>query len=508
MRKLGTRLVSTVFLLLLPTAARAELSIETLAFAVEIFGLNGTDDTFLVGFEVTGTDIATASVTPSGGTTTLLTCSGGTICTAVLDVGGQNALDALLPTTARNYSIALTSAGDPGVTLTDTFSFSRPLLPSPAISEPVAGSVIPPGALTARFLACASCNESTQAALLMAGVVDPIEVASLGASSTSWEPATALAAESEFLVGIAHSIRGSQSLTADGIGPGTDDDSYGFTSSVLHSDAVEFSTGFAPPAGEFCLVVNDDAADAIDPTGCAVLSEPAASILDTSGSCSLVAGGIPIQYELLLAPDGGLSGIADADLDGDATFETHAPLAGRLTGGSGFLRERLRVRFEEPSGTARLAFRLDEQADLASLLAPATPLSWLFEHRLRGKLAGTRIDASAAGLRTQPALPNDPVACTGGPPMTGWQLRFTLTGSDGPSTGSLVLANGSEVALGVRQRFDFLTNQTRLRLASKGVERGVTILIKRLEIDDATDEIETGVVRFRAFGHAARVLVP
>ena len=122
---------------------------------------------------------------------------------------------------------------------------------------------------------------------------------------------------------ITHATQGTQNLTADGPGEGTEDDPYVFTSAVTHSDTVEFETGFAAPIGEFCIVVNDGGdADAIDPTGCAVIDAPAAGILDTSGTYQAQAAGIPVEYELQLTPKGRITGIAGADLAGDASFET------------------------------------------------------------------------------------------------------------------------------------------------------------------------------------------
>ena len=509
MRHSSATLLLSLWILLLPAAARADLGIDTLVVTVTTEGKSGIDTVFQVTLSVTGTEIASASITPQGGTAIPLSCSTATSCSVTQSLANQAALDALLPTSAKNFTLTLTGTAVPPAsapTVTDTISFARPLVPSPAISAPVDASTIEPGALTVQFLACASCSASTHAVLLKDGV--SVEESDLPASSASWKPALALAAESEYGAKITHATGGVQNLTADGIGAGTEDDAYTFTHGVTHADQVAFSTGFAPPVGDFCMVVNDDPSDAIDAIGCALVEEPAAGILDTSDTCTANAAGIPIQYDLQLAANGALSGIADADLDGNASLETHAMLAGRLRGGNGLLRQRLRVRFDAGSDT-RLAFRIREQADLATLGGTIVPpLEWLVEQTLRGKTAGVRQDESTTTLRTLPALPSDGIQCAGGTARTGWKLSFSLTGAEGPSAGSLELANGDSVALVVRQRFDIVTNLSRLRLESRGAEPGVRIQVKRLEIDDTSDQLIAGVVRFRAFGQGGSVLLP
>jgi hypothetical protein len=517
MRRSGATVLLTLLLALLPGAARSALDLTSLALTVKTEGTKGVDTVFQVTVTVTGTDIASASIAPAAGGTALpLTCGSPTSCSVTQSLANQAALDALLPTTARNYTLALTgTTGTSPPTVTDTFAFARPVVSSPAISAPVDGSSIDPGPLEVKFVACtatavAATTPATCAAtqgLLLQGTAQLEEKLDLPASSTSWTPATALTEQSAFSVRITHAAGGSQNFTADGIA--AEADAYVFTTSVTHSDQVAFSTGFAAPVGEFCIVVNDDPADALDPTGCVLVEEPAAGILDTSDSCTTSAAGIPVQYGFQLAASGALSGIADADVDGDGSFETHADLTGRLKGKEGLLRQKLRVRFDAPSSETRFSLRIREQADLATLQgAIVPPLEWLVEQTTRGKAAGAKLSESTTTLRNQPAQPSDGIQCAGGTARTGWKLSFILTGTDGPTSGTLQLANDDvSVALRAKQSFDSGSNQTDLKLESEAAERGVRIRVKRLAID-VTKQINSGAVRFRAFGQGGSLMLP
>jgi hypothetical protein len=510
MRRSGATLLLTLLLALLPGAARAALELTSLVLTVAIEGTNGVDTVFQVTVTVTGTDIASASITPEGGTAIPLTCGSATSCSVTQGLANQATLDALLPTTAKNYTLALTgTTGTPAPTVTDTFAFARPVVSSPAISAPVAGSSIDPGSLEVTFAACtatvvAATTPATCAAtqgVLLQGTTQLEEKLDLPASSTSWKPATALTEQSAFSAEITHTAAGTQTFTADGIATGTDDDSYLFTTSVTHSDQVAFSTGFAAPVGEFCIVVNDDPADALDPAGCTVVVEPAAGILDTSGPYPLTAppfltaAGIPFQYTLQLAPSGRLSGIAEADLDGVTGFEVPTDLVGRLKGKDGLLRQRIRMRFDAPASDTKFSVRIGEEANLATLLQAMADLEWLVGQKTRGKDGGVKLSEDTTSTRTTAAAP------------TGWRLDFTLTGNDGPTSGSLELASGVSVVLAGKQSFDSASNRSDLKLESEGAERGVRIRVKRLEID-ATNRIAAGAVRFRAFGQGGSLILP
>jgi hypothetical protein len=497
MRRRGALL--WLLITLLPGPAHAVLGLDELLFGVEIEATAGTDSTFRVTFTVTGTELASATVTPQGLAAIALTCDAtNTSCTTTQNVMNQAALDALLPTTARNYTVALTGTLG-GQTLTDTLSYTRPSLASPTISFPGDGATVDPGPVEVTFLACSSCTSSTQAVLLRGGA--PLETKlDLPASSTSWMPATPLDANvTDYAVRIAHVTGAQQNLTADGPGAGTDDDAYVFTHGFSHSDQVAFSTGSPAPTGDFCIVVNANHAGAIDPTGCTLLpEEPVAGIFDTSGSFASTADGVPFTYDVLLSPRGRLSGIANGDLDGDATFETSADLLGRLRGPQGRLQQKIRFRFLAPEFDARIHVGIRERADLASLQS-APDLDWLVEQKTRGKLGGMKLAEDLTTMRTSPAA------------LTGWKVSFNLTGTDEPTAGSLELANGVTVELSGRQGFDSASNRSDVKLRSEGNERGIRIRLKRLEIDPSQplpDRILAGSVRYNAFGQGGSILLP
>jgi hypothetical protein len=499
MQALATALL-VLLLVSLPAAAHAQLDLATLDLAVEVEGTNGTDTVFRVTLEVTGSEIAAASLTRQGTTpaTINLTCNVPTLCSATQTLANQAALDTLLPTSSTSYTITLTgTTGTPAPTVTDSFSFARPAVPSPAISAPSAGASVDPGELVVTFAACgAACNAATQAVLLANGSELESKL-DLPASATSWTPTATLPATSDLSVTITHATQGTQNLTADGPGAGTDDDPYVFTSRVTHSDTVAFETGFAPPVGEFCIVVNDGGdADQIDPTGCAVIDAPASGILDTSGPYQTQAAGIAVQYELQLTPGGRLSGTAGADLDGDASFETPGEASGRLRGNDRGLREKILLRFDGGTRDTRFRVRLDERAELATVLLPGVDdLVWLVQQKTSGKANGAKLSERITGTTTtEDALP-------------GWKLSFELTGSGGTTSGRLELANGRSVALTGKQSFDSGSNLSDVKLQSEGAERGVRLRVKRLEID-STATITAGALRFRAFGQGGSALLP
>jgi hypothetical protein len=500
MRPRATALL-VLLLVLLPAAAHAVFDLATLDLAVEIEGTNGSDTVFRVTVEITGTEIATATLTRGGATPEPipLTCNVPTSCTATQSLPNQAALDALLPTAATSYTLNLTATtGTPLSALTDTFSFARPAVPSPAISAPAPGSTVDPGEVVVTFSACPDCNAATGAVLLESGSQIDAKP-DLPATSTSWTPAVAVPANASLSAEITHATGGVQNLTADGEEGGTEDDPYVFTHAVTHSDSVAFQTGFAAPVGDFCIVVNDAVADAVDPTGCTVIEAPAAGIFDSTGSYQTTAAGIAVQYELQLTPKGRLSGIAGADLDGDASFETPGEVSGRLKGKEGRLRERSRLRFDGGTSDTRFKVRIGEEAELSTIVLPGMDdLAWLVEQKTRGKANGAKLSERTTDTRTSPDA------------FTGWRLSFTLTGSDGPISGRLDLASGASVALTGKQGFDSGANRSDVQLQSEGAERGIRVRVKRLEIDTtaAPASITAGALRFRAFGQNGSALLP
>jgi len=490
----GFRAAFAVLVMLLPAGAHAALTLTKLELDVQIQATNGVDSSFTVKFTVTGTEIATATVTPqgAGGSAINVPCTAGTTCTVTQNLT-QTEFNQLFPATARDYKLDLTQVSPGTETITDTVSFTLPTVPSPAISAPQPGQAVDPTSLEVKFSACSACTQQTKAALLQ-GTTE-VATADLPATSTSWVPPDPLAANSDFSVKVTHETSGSSS-PAPRYDPGNV--VYEFTFVVTHSDTVAFSTGFAPPSGTFCIVVNDTTPPTLDPMSeCTPVVEPAAGILDSSSPPEYVtsAAGITITYSLQLAASGRLSGIAEADLDGDSVLEA-TELDGRLKGKNGLLRQKIRIPFEVAASDTKLKVRIREEANLAALQG-TTALEWLVEQKARGKLNGVKVSEDTTSTPTQTVV-------------TGWKLEFTLTGTEGPITGQLILAGGVSVSLSGSQSFQSESNRSTLKLGSDGADRGIRIELKKLVIDTTKTPqvITSGKLRFRAFGQRGSLLLP
>lgn len=495
----GSRALLALLLTLLPAAADAALTLTELALSVRVKATNGTDGAFAVTFSVTGTELGTATVTPQGvgGTAIDLPCTAATSCSLTQNLS-KTQFDQLFPSSARDFKIDLKQVPASGTaTITDTFSFTLPVVPSPAISFPTSSEPVEPVSLVVTFSACAACTDATHAVLKLN--TTELAMQDLPASATTWTPSASLDPNtSGYSVEINHKTSGS--LTpAPRYEPGNVP--YAFEFVVEHSDSVAFSTSFAPPSGTFCIVVNDTLPAPLDPLGeCTAIVEPAAGLLDTSSPPAYVttAAGIAIQYSLQLAANGKLSGIAEADLDGDTVPETPTTLDGRLKGKDGVLRQRVRIPFDVPASDTRFRVRIREEANLATLQGSAD-LAWLFEQKTRGKEGGVRLSETTTGMRITPM------------PVTGWKLEFTLPATQGPITGQLSLASGASVSLSGSQTFDSEANRSTLRLGSDGADRGIRIRLKKLVLDPAQpppDRITSGTLLMRAFGQNSSLLLP
>jgi hypothetical protein len=496
MRHAASKALLVTWLALLPGAAQAQLDLATVELEVAIDGTAGVDTLFQVTVRITGTDIASASITTTGQPPLAIPCPSATECTTTQNLANQAALNALIPTTATNYKIDPVGSEDGAPTLTDTFSFARPVVASPAISEPLNGTSVDPGQITIRFVACGTCNAATRGTVLQDG--SPFEERlNLPASSTSWLPTMPFPANSSFTAKIEHATESTQNQTADGPAAGTDDDPYTFTSRVSHSDMVDFMTGFASPEGNFCIIVNDPTMTLFDTGDCdglAYVEAPASGVFDPSGMYALTAAGIPVLYSVQMNPKGKLTGIADADVGDDGSFETPGELKGRLKGKDGRLRQKTKMRFDAASDT-RFSVGLRETAQLLSL-ASSPDLDWLVDQKTSGKVAGTKVKERSTSTRTVPDA------------VTAWKLAISLSGSSGSTLGSVELASGLAVALTGKLNFDTADNDSDVKLQSQGAERGVRVRVKNLVIDSTQTpaRLASGDVRFKGFGQRANVL--
>jgi hypothetical protein len=489
--------------------------LASVEFRITIAGTAGVDSSPSGTVTIRG-DSGFESATLEIGTTPVgsLTCTSG-VCS-----GPIVSSSAFPPNATTNFTLEIDdddADNDPDITA--TIPYTPP--PSPKISSPAHQAKIDPGPAEVTFAAFTDCTAttpvcSTHGRLTQGGVSDPLaDQDVLPIASSSWKPTNASGAvdfppEADLSVTIEHRGDRSSSLFADGPGSGTTDDEFTFQNVSVHSDTVSFSTGSAPPSGDFCIVVNDGGALPLACTaGAAVtlVDAPAAGILDGSDSdpttpeldpYATTAAGIPIEYGLQLAPSGRLSGIGGANLDGDASFETPADLVGRLKGKEGLLRQRLRLRFDGGALDTRFKVRLREQAQLSTIQGTgADDLDWLAEQKTSGKANGTKLSERTTGTRTTTAA------------LSGWKLEFTLAGSEGPIAGNLTLASGVSVALTGTHGFDSSANLSDLKLRSEGAERGVQIRIKKLAIGTSMDpqDVTAGSLRFRAFGQRGSALL-
>jgi hypothetical protein len=464
--------------------ARAQIDIEEVGISLLVLLVNdaGSDSVFAVRARlfVAGTGITDATITPPGGSPIGLIETAPGEFLIEQSFADEAALTATLP--EGDYLLDVN-----GGETTATLAYARPAVPSPRISSPLHQGVVAPGPVEVRFQPCAICvqgDDSTQAELASGDSVLASQV--LPAAQSSWIPSDAagplaLPPSSSFAANVVHAALRTQAVSA------TPADPFVFGSALARGDLVEFSTGFAAPEASLCIVVNDPAK--LDPKGeCALHEDLADAIFDTGGSFETTAIGVPIQYGFSVSPRGRLSGIADLDLDDDGSFETHVPVAGRLSGGGGRLRQSLRFGAASPLRAAetKLKVNVREETDTTAFLRTRVQTA-------KGRLGGARV--------TETISNTDPLD----PEPRGWRLDFDVSDTQGEITDALLtLSNGRTIPLFGRHRFIFETNRTNVRLKSGGAERGVQIEIDTLALD-AGGAIVRGVMRYRAFGQRGTI---
>jgi hypothetical protein len=429
---------------------------------------------------VTGSEITSAAITPPGGSPVGLVEIAPGEFAVEQTFADEAALTAALPD--GDYLLDVN-----GGEATATLPFARPAVPSPNISAPLHQAVVPPGPVEVRFQPCTICSQtgdSTTATLESGGSVLASQV--LPTTQAVWTPSDAtgplaLPPSTPFEASVVHVAVRTRSLVA------TPTDPFVFGSALTRGDQVAFSTGFAPPEAVVCIVVNDPAT--LDPAGdCALHEDLADALFDTGGSFATTAVGVPVTYGFSVSPRGRLSGIADLDLDGDGSIETHVPLSGRLSGNDGRLRQRLRFAAASPERPPQTKLKVDvrEETDTVSFLRTRVQIA-------KGRLGGVRVTETTSNTE---ALTPEP---------RGWRLDFDVSGTQGEITdASLTLSSGRTVPLFGRHRFVSETNRTNVRLKSGGAERGVQMEIDTLALDE-TGSIVRGLLRYRAFGQSGTI---
>lgn len=398
------------------------------------------------------------------------------------DLANEAELNTFLP--SGNYVLRLNND-----TVQATLVYTRPLVPSPAISEPDAGAVVPPGPIEVFFTACSVCNltgDSVKAALEddQAATLDD---ETLTSSSTSWIPEDGAGGDFALSEQSAFAARVTHTAVLQANTPATDDNNtLVFTHQFVQSDEVDFETGFHTPEGHFCLAANYTA----PPIGCEILTDPLLQVLDTSGVFSTQVAGHDLETTVSVAANGALSGSATADLDDNGSQETTStPIKGKLSGKSGALRSKLAFALNNTALPAKLKLKL---SDMLSI--PGNTLA--HTQAASGSIGATKIKETTP---TSGALPFAPL---------GWLLEFDIDSAGGVLNALLTLEGGRSFALTGTNKFKLTSGSSSLKLQSAA--RGIRIALKKIALDDTTNPmgVSTGSVSTRILGQSGSATIP
>jgi hypothetical protein len=306
-------------------------------------------------------------------------------------------------------------------------------------------------------------------------------VTEVGQSDTLWTPAAELGEDGSFTAAIVHTaVR-----VLDQLGPGND--AFVLAGVFTSEDSVSFFTGAGAPAGEICVVVDDES---LDTGSCFVVDHPeeeSGALLDPRDEeVPLPIGGVDVEYTSEVLPSGEITGTARADLDGNGSLESETPVTGRMTGFAGKVERNLGFKFSTSAPAAKLSVKIEESGFV-------TEGSLNGKQTAKGTVQGVKIKDSAPST-----LP------LGEPPL-GWRLKVTLADKH-ITTASVTLSDGREIALTGKLVFDFLTGLAKLDLKSSGDDAGVSVRIEELEIDDSADppRMVDGVLIYKILGQRGR----
>jgi len=477
------RLVMLFSLGLAAGPALAVADIEEVRFTVTIAKSSEVADEITAEIRVTGTDLNNGEVQfPSAlGTRALHADSDGTDPDPDLALGlsfrNEAELDALMPN--GNYVVRI--AND---TRQATIGYVRPNVPSPAISEPGANDVLPTGPVEVLFTACPVCTlsgDSVEAEL----EGDAAATETLTESDDSWIPPDGMGGDlllgenGEFLARITHTaVREDDGSFSGG-------DLAVFVNTFIQSDEVGFRTGFEPPLGDFCLVVNDPT----PPAECTPLADDLLLLLDTGGPVSTSLGGRAVDYDVAVGEKGQLTGSALADLGGDATKETPGVLKGKLKGKGGELKQKLSFPLVNEGFAAKLKVSV---SDVLSI-----PLdSFERVEKASGSLGGAKVKEEDL---TTGALPFTPL---------GWRLDFGIDAAGAVQNAVLTLDNARTFPLQGTNKFNLATNLSGLKLQS--ATKGIKLQLKKVELDDesAPTALVGGSLSYKILGQGGKATLP
>ena len=315
-------------------------------------------------------------------------------------------------------------------------------------------------------------------------------VTQVGEPDSRWTSTVDLDPNGSFTAVVVHSVVEGDHLS------GPNNDLFDLVGTFSDEDSVSFFTGAAAPAGPFCIVVQDDGT--LDPDGeCATPPDTStqhldlAALIDPSGTSSLPVGDIDMQYTSEVLPSGEIVGIALADLDGNGSLESSAPVHGKVGGYGGDVKRKLGFTFVTTAPAAKLSVKIDEKGVV-------TEGSLAGKTSAKGTVEGVKIKGSAPST-----LP------LGEAPL-GWRLDVDLAKK--VESASITLSNDPDHPIALRGRFDFdfVTGLGVLTLDSEGADAGVHLRIGSFQVDDleATPPVlGGGNVTFKILGQRGRFVL-
>lgn len=474
------------FLLLMTSLAAATpaqaADVTNVSLDVTIASSSLVSDDITVAFRVTGTGLNNGTLTqPIAGAAPITLKKDGLDLILEDDLGSEAELNTFLPD--GNYVLRLNND-----TVQATLVYARPLVPSPAIAEPDAGEIVPPGPIEVLFVACPVCNLTGDSVLaeLEDDQMATLDEETLTSTSASWIPEDgagdlALPEQSAFVARVTHMTVRQANTTAN-----DDDNTLVFTHHFVQSDEVGFETGFHTPEGHFCLAANY----AAPPPGCELLTDPLLQVLDTSGVFAALVAGHDLETTVSVASNGALSGAASADLDDNGSLETSStPIKGKLAGKSGALRSKLSFALNNSALPAKLKLKLSDM-----LSVPGNTLA--HTQAASGTIGAAKIQETTP---SNGALPFPPL---------GWLLEFDIDAMSSVQNALLTLEGGRAFSLAGTNKFKVASGQSSLKLQS--ADKGIRVALKKIVLDDATNPMSVtgGAVSTRILGQIGNAPLP
>jgi hypothetical protein len=288
----------------------------------------------------------------------------------------------------------------------------------------------------------------------------------------------------EFLTRITHTAVREKNVVVTGE-ENDADDLLKFTSRFVRSDEIGFRTGFNPPEGDFCLVVNPAAPVA----GCSPLDDDLLFLLDTSGMVSTTVAGLDVDYDFDVDAKGNLIGTGSADLDDNGSNETTGAIKGKLKGKAGELKQKLSFPLVNELLEAKLKVSV---SDVLSI-----PLDSLERtQKASGNLGAVKVKEEDI---TNVALPFTPL---------GWRVNFTVAADGAVSNGLLTLDGGRMFPLEGTNKFNLAKNESSLKLQSP--DKGIKLQLKKVVLDDeaSPSEVVGGSLNYKILGQSGKADLP